>query len=261
MLSGSVVACGPSPVAEDRTHEVDSQVEELAHEIAFHLDIDSRCEYEPDAPWHGLSQEELDDPKNEEVKALVDDETSICALHIGENVRIYTAFAQWRPCTLEVLNDDESVRKLVRLDTPPTGIVRVPLDVLDIDPEKEGTLRFTKVEVRTGSIIKSESRNDYMVVNPMIGVDSEPLTHDKIRELGFSEGLEHVHEGLGVRISNEEWTTTSSSSTISFSPEKWALYAATDDSSLHAGHGGNNGVAPSEGWWARRVAEHFFGSS
>jgi len=243
MLIGSTVGCSVSVV---------SRV------AAFQLDIDSRCEYDPDALWHSLSQEELDDPKNEAVKKLVDAGTPCSVFFIGDQVRFYIFYGQWRPCTLEVLNEDETVRTVVRVDTPPTGTVHIPLELLGIDPEEHGSLRFTTVADHWDQPGDGAKENDFTLLNPKIGVKSEALTHESLMELGLGHGTEKVIERPGGKMTKKEWSTSTTSSTIHFRPEDCTLFAEVDRSSLVAGH---SGKVVAEWWWARQAAEHYISSS
>ena len=238
------------------------------------LTVAPAFDYSDTARWTELTEESAEVADRGPARLALETKRQVGVVYLGEHVRIYNISGRWRPLTLTLLDKREQPRMTVRLDLPPSGVVRTALPQLADD--NVAKLRFAEPSVTSdASGAKLELRDR------RIGTPAAEFTTQSVAELGFAiveshtsdDGgieatpvgvdargevdVEALRSALGADKSARVTTTRTESGVTTFAFDKptrsWESVVLADRYNSSASHGGDNGVPPPENWWVSTV--------
>lgn len=231
--------------------ERDASVSETPAEPA--LIVGDQYRYEPDDRWTRLDAGRQDDPLAEEIGVLLETSVPVSVVHLGDRVRLYSVGGHWRHMTLTVLDETKTPIETIRLDMPPSGVIRGPLP----DPGGNGTisLKFTQPSFTADDFELVDRSEATPAIQKQIGIPSEEFTTESVKDMGFASIRRSTASDGEMKITSEKWAAAIKSDTATLTTDNWKSIVLAERYSSFASHSGNSGQPPPETWWAHTVAE------
>lgn len=245
------------------------------------IQTDPAFSYDAEADWFDLDGEAVEslilaDRRGwgdaAERRAWLSGDRPVSVIYLGDQLRIYHLAGYWQAATLGIVDEEGDPLWTVRLDLPPTGVVRGDMPFAELADE-EGKLRV-RLTMPTHSL--SERGTPPVLIDRQIGVQAEPIDGEEAAALGYgtsaswegagpdgSEGIAAEAPEIasmldlpGAEVKGHSWSAGTISSTTTVSSDQWKAIVLADRSSEFASHGGKDGEAPDESWWVGLVLGH-----
>ena len=231
--------------------------------------------FDPDAAWFGLEGEALeavmaaDRPRRgtaEQRRAWLQAGAPVSVVHLGERLRIYNLAGQWRPMTVGLVDEEGRPRWTVRLDLPPTGVVRGTVLALEQASEDEPlNLQLTRPsDWVDGAPLRLP------LYDRQIGTPSEPMTSETASALGYGTSTSWKSQGVdgmpaeafqasgaaafaalpGAVMEGKSWSAGTQAVSIAWRTTGWKAALLADRNTEFASHGLDE---PDETWWIDQV--------
>ena len=231
--------------------------------------------FDPEAVWFGLEGEALeavvaaDEPRRgtaDQRRAWLQAGAPVSVVHLGEQMRIYNLAGQWRPMTVGLVDEEGRPRWTVRLDLPPTGVVRGTVLALEQASEDEPL----NLQLTNPSDWVDGAPMRLPLYDRQIGTPSEPMTSETASALGYGTSTSWKSQGVdgmpaeafqapgaaafaalpGAVMEGKSWSAGTQAVSIGWRTTGWKAALLADRNTEFASHGLDE---PDEAWWIDQV--------